>query len=50
MYEDETKVVAISAFCIAGISPPLTRSTCIRKRKPITLYETSPEINDELLG
>lgn len=50
MFEDETKVVAISAFCIAGISPPLTRSTGIRKRKPITLYEISPEINDVLLG
>ncbi len=50
MFEDETKVVAISAFCIAGISPPLTRSTGVRKRKQITFYEISQEINDVLLG
>lgn len=50
MFEDTTKVVAISAFCISGISPPLTTSKGIKKRKPITLYEISPEINDILLG
>ena len=50
MFEDTTKVVAISAFCVSGVSPPLTTSKGIKKRKPITLYEISPEINDILLG
>ena len=50
MFEDETKVVAISTFCIAGISQPRTSSNGIRKSKAKTLYEMSPEINDVLLG
>ena len=50
MYEDVTKSVSVSSYCIVGIAPSLP--TCDRKRKQqvIKLYEVDREVNEILFG
>ena len=50
MYEDVTKTVSISSYCIVGLA--LSLSTCDRKwkRQVIKLYEINREVDEILLG
>ena len=49
MYEDVTKTVSVSSYCIVGIAP--SSPTCDRKRKRqvIKLYEIDREVDKILL-
>ena len=48
MYEDVTKTVSLSSYCIVGIGPSL--ATCHGKRQVIKLYEINRQVDEILLG
>ena len=50
MYEDMTKTVSISSYCIVGIGPSLPTCDGKRKRQVIKLYEIDREVDEILLG
>ena len=50
MYEDVTKVVAVSSYCIAGIAPSLTMIEGHRKPQVVQMYEITADIDEILLG
>ena len=50
LYEDVGKTVAVSTFCVVGITPSLTISKGTRKRKEVELFEITTDIHEVLLG
>ena len=49
LYEDVIKVVAVSPYCIASISPELNTTNSREKGQTITLFETTNHVNKVLL-
>ena len=50
MYEDMTKTVSVSSYCIVGIAPSLPACDRKRKRQVIKLYEINRQVDEILLG
>ena len=50
LYEDVSKVVAVSSCCIAGISPELNTIDSKKKGKTIPLFEITNYVDEILLG
>ena len=50
LYEDVTKTVSVSSYCIVGIAPSLPICDGKRKRQVIKLYEINREVDEILLG
>ena len=49
LYEDVIKIVAVSPYCIASISPELNTTNSREKGQTITLFETTNHVNKVLL-
>ena len=50
LYQDLSKVVAVSSYCIAGISPELNTIDGKKKGKIIPLFEIINYVDEILLG
>ena len=50
MYEDMTKTVSVSSYCIVGIAPSLPTCDGKQKQQVIKLYEINREVDEILLG
>ena len=50
MYEDVTKTVSVSSYCIVEIAPSLPTCDGKQKQQVIKLYEINREVNEILLG
>ena len=50
LYEDLSKVVAVSSYCIADISPELNTIDGKKKGKIIPLFEITNYVDEILLG
>ena len=50
LYEDVSKVVAVSSYCITSISPELNTIDGKRKGRIIPLFEITNYVDEILLG